>query len=183
MSGAVSDSSYGALRVLEQGSLLDGADLMPLLNASGRKKRARKKKEEQKPGFAAALALVVKKGRQVAKEVGKTALSKCPRCGHVGPTQQDFGTRVIRGERRPQSWCRNCRKVNLPPLKALPNVTTRRPKATLVETANEKPSRPRAAKASRTRSAPPPATRASAPAADGWLFPPEVLSGGKRRNS
>ncbi len=178
MTEAVSHSSYGALRVLEQGSLLGGADLMPLLNGNGRKKRARKKKEEQKPGFAAALALVVKRGRQVAKEVGKTALSKCPRCGHVGPTQQDFGIRVIRGERRPQSWCRNCRKVNLPPLKALPNAAGRRAKATMTDTANEKPAKARATSAPAASS-----SRAAPSSADGWLFPPEVLSGGKRRNS
>jgi hypothetical protein len=112
-------------------------------------------------GFAKALALVVKLGRERAKEVGKTALSRCPRCGHVGPTQQDFGTRVIRGERRPQSWCRSCRKVNLPPLKALGNTSGRAVKAT-------PPKAPRTA-------APPPK--------DGWLFPPEMLAGGKRRAS
>jgi hypothetical protein len=158
-------TNNGALRVLEQGNLLDGADLKQVRTGSGRKKRARKTTGPM--GFAAALALVVKIGRERAKEVGKTALSRCPRCGHVGPTQQDFGTRVIRGERRPQSWCRSCRKTNLPPLKALGNTSGREVKATLTETANEKP-----AKASR-----------QAPPEDGWLFPPEMLAGGKRRAS
>jgi hypothetical protein len=171
MTGAVSHSStHGALRVLEQGSLLSGADLMPLLNGNGRKKRARKKEAAPKPGFAAALALVVQRGRQVAKEIGKTALSRCPRCGHVGPTEQDFGTRIMAGgKRRPQSWCRDCRKVNLPPLKALPNAAGRREKATHSDTAQEKP----AAKAR---------VSSSAPRSDGWLFPPDAL-GGKRRDS
>ncbi len=166
-------TNNGALRLLEQGNLLDGTDLKQVQSGSGRKKRARKTGTGPM-GFAAALALVVKIGRERAKEVGKTALSRCPRCGHVGPTQQDFGTRIIRGERRPQSWCRSCRKVNLPPLKALGNSSGRTVKATLTETANEKP-----AKASRPAA---PADRPAAPA-DGWLFPPEMLAGGKRRAS
>jgi hypothetical protein len=167
-------TNNGALRVLEQGNLLDGADLKQVQSGSGRKKRARKTGAGP-IGFAAALALVVKLGRERAKEVGKTALSRCPRCGHVGPTQQDFGTRVIRGERRPQSWCRSCRKTNLPPLKALPNTSGRALKATLAETANEAPAK------SQRRAAPEP-ERSAAPA-EGWLFPPEQVAGGKRRAS
>lgn len=176
MSRAVSHSTTnGALRVLEQGNLLGGMDLMPVQSGSGRKKNARK--AGAKPvGFAAALKLVVQHGRQLAKEIGKTALSRCPRCGHVGPTEQDFGTRIIRGERRPQSWCRNCRKVNLPPLKALPNLSGRAVKATLVETANEKPAK------ARRRQAAAPAASSSAPR-DGLLFPAEVISRSKRRSS
>lgn len=173
MSSVVSHSTTnGALRVLEQGNLLDGANLMPLLGKSGRKKRARKSgAAPKKLGFATALALVVRHGRQLAKEVGKTALSRCPRCGHVGPTQQDFGTRIIRGERRPQSWCRSCRKTHLPPLKAVPELSGRDTKATRVDVANEKPVRAR---------------RSAAPAPvpqDGWLFPPEVLCGKRRQDS
>lgn len=172
MSNAVSQSTNnGALRVLEQGNLLDGADLMPVRNESGRKKRARKSGAGPL-GFAAALKLVVQHGRQLAKEIGKTALSRCPRCGHVGPTEQDFGTRIIRGERRPQSWCRSCRKMHLPPLKALPNLSGRAVKATLVKTANEKP-----AKARRRAAASPAAPK------DGLLFPADELSRGKRRSS
>ena len=169
MNGAVSYSTNGALRILGQGDLLGENNLMPVLNGGGRKKRARKP-EAPKPGFAEALKLVVKLGRERAKEVGKTALSRCPRCGHVGPTEQDFGTRVIRGERRPQSWCRNCRKVNLPPLKAVPHSANRKVKATLVETANELSAKPRdLAKAT--------------PGQEGWLFPPDALGKRKRRKS
>lgn len=179
MSRAVSHSTTnGALRVLEQGNLLDGADLMPVQSGSGRKKRARKPAAPpKKMGFVAALSLVVQHGRQLAKEVGKTALSRCPRCGHIGPTEQDFGTRIIRGERRPQSWCRSCRKVNLPPLKALPNLSGRAVKATLVETANEKP-----AKSKRSATRPAEAEPTSAPR-EGLLFSIDELSKGKRRTS
>jgi len=144
---------------------------MPVLNGGGRKKRARRQEVQPKPGFATALKLVVQLGREKAKEVGKTALSRCPRCSHVGPTEQDFGTRVMKGgERRPQSWCRNCRKDKLPPLKALPHAANRKVKATLVTTANEKPEKP--AKA-----------RPPAEGQDGWLFPPDALGKRKRRKS
>jgi len=171
MHGAVSYSTNGALRILGQGDLLGEAYRMPVLNGGGRKKRARRQEVQPKPGFATALKLVVQLGREKAKEVGKTALSRCPRCGHVGPTEQDFGTRVMKGgERRPQSWCRSCRKVNLPPLKALPHAANRQVKATLVTTANEKPEKSEKA---RTPSA----------AQDGWLFPPEALGKRKRRKS
>jgi uncharacterized C2H2 Zn-finger protein len=140
---------------------------MPVQSGSGQKKRARKNRAEPKPaGFATALALVVQHGRKLAKEVGKTALSRCPRCGHVGPTQQDFGTRIIRGERRPQSWCRSCRKTNLPPLKALTETSGHSVKATRSDTANEEPA---------------PARRSAK--ADGWLFPELVPVRKKRRTS
>jgi hypothetical protein len=38
-----------------------------------------------------------------------TERKACPRCGHEGPVEADFGTKVIRGVRRAQSWCRTCR--------------------------------------------------------------------------
>jgi hypothetical protein len=66
--------------------------------------------------------------------------------------------------------------VNLPPLKSLPNLSGRAVKATLVETANEKP--PKA----RRRPATPPAASSSAPR-DGLLFSVDELSRGKRRSS
>jgi hypothetical protein len=54
-------------------------------------------------GFAAALAIVVKVGREAATTV------QCPHCGKIGTIAKDFGTRVINGRRRCQSWCRDCR--------------------------------------------------------------------------
>ncbi|MGQ0507364.1 MAG: hypothetical protein ACT4TC_18820 [Myxococcaceae bacterium] len=35
---------------------------------------------------------------------------ECPRCHRVGWIDTDFGTRIIRGEVKPQSWCRACRR-------------------------------------------------------------------------
>ncbi len=37
-----------------------------------------------------------------------TGKSECPHCGHKGPIERDFGTRVLRGDVVPQSWCRIC---------------------------------------------------------------------------
>ncbi|MBU8896829.1 hypothetical protein DRW03_16230 [Corallococcus sp. H22C18031201] len=111
-----SNANSPSSRVLEQRNLLGGMDLMPVLGR-GKRKRARQfhVAAERRLGFAAALALVVEHGRQRAKETGTTSLSRCPRCSHVGPTEQDFGFRVIRGEQRPQSWCRGCRGVSVAP--------------------------------------------------------------------
>lgn len=111
-----STSNSSPSRVLEQKNLLGGMDLVPVLGGNNRK-RARKFHVaiERRVGFAAALALVVEHGRQKAKETGTTSLSRCPRCGHVGPTEEDFGYRIMKSGRRPQSWCRGCRGMHLPP--------------------------------------------------------------------
>ena len=152
-------SSQNATHVLEQRNLLGGTDLVPIVGG-GKRKRARQfhVASEKKVGFAAALALVVEHGKQRAREHGVTSLSHCPRCGHHGPTSKDFGYRVIRGERRPQSWCRGCRGQHLPPSDA---------------TAALKMSKPSTAEGQDG-------------SADGWLFPPDTLrarprkKGGKR---
>jgi hypothetical protein len=168
MNGTVSHSStQSALRNLEQGDLLGGADVGAGRREEGRKEQPPRRRHvgaRPRLGFAIALALVVRHGRQQAKELGKTALSRCPRCGHVGPTERDFGTRIIRGERRPQSWCRGCRAEHLPPLKALGSSSGREVKASRGERAREKP-----AKTERPRRTRP---------EEGWLFPPELLGGG-----
>jgi hypothetical protein len=157
----------GALQVLEQGNLLGGADLVSVVRGGkGRKKRSRRLHvgAERRLGFATALALVVEYGRQKAKERGVTSLSRCPRCGHTGPTDQDFGTRVIRGERRPQSWCRTCRAEHLPALKAVGSTSGREVKAKVTEPHPEVVRR-----RERRRE-----ERSQAPE-EGWLFPPEML--------
>lgn len=153
---------HSAPRVLEQHNLLGGTDL---LSPVGKSKRQRARRvhvpSEKRLGFAKALALVVEHGKKQARELGTTSLSRCPRCGHEGPTLQDFGTRVMNGERRPQSWCRGCRARALPPLHGPKVASAHAVKAS-------KPSRePRAA------------------SAEGWLFPPETLDArppaGKKR--
>lgn len=140
-----------APRVLEQQNLLGGLDLLAV-PGKGKGKRGRKVHVPGPAGFAKALALVVEHGKKQARELGTTSLSRCPRCGHEGPTLQDFGTRVIRGERRPQSWCRACRAHALPPLSSPAQASARELKA--------------------SRPVPPAPVAASA---DGWLFPPETL--------
>ena len=142
------DQSANAPHVLEQRNLLGGTDLVPIMGG-GKRKRARQfhVASEKRLGFATALALVVEHGKQQAKEHGVTSLSRCPKCDHVGPTAQDFGYRVIRGERRPQSWCRGCRGQHLPPAQASAPL-----KWTTTSTANASPQ-----------------------PEEGWLFPPETL--------
>jgi hypothetical protein len=146
---------HSAPRVLEQHNLLGGTDL---LSASGKGKRQRARRvhvpSQKRLGFAKALALVVEHGKKQARELGTTSLSRCPRCGHEGPTLKDFGTRIMNGERRPQSWCRGCRAHALPPLHS-PAVASAR-----------------AAKATKAAREPQAARTASA---EGWLFPPETL--------
>jgi hypothetical protein len=137
---------------------------VPVLKG-GKRKQARQihVASERKLGFAVALALVVENGRQQAREHGVTSLSRCPKCDHVGPTSQDFGYRVIRGERRPQSWCRGCRSQHLPPSNSTAPL-----------------------KWSTSSNTPTPEAESS----DGWLFPPETLrarprgkgKGGKRKS-
>jgi hypothetical protein len=159
-------NSESATQVLEQRNLLGGTDLVPVLGGGKKRKRARKfhVASDRPLGFAKALALVVEHGRQKARETGVTSLSRCPRCDHVGPTSKDFGYRVIRGERRPQSWCRGCRAQHLPPSN---------PSAPLKWSTGSAPE-------------PTPAQASADDSADGWLFPPETLrarprnKGGKR---
>jgi hypothetical protein len=161
MNGPVSHSTpRSATQVLEQRNLLGGTDLVPIVGG-GKRKRARQfhVPSDQPMAFAKALALVVEHGRQQAKEHGVTSLSRCPRCDHTGPTSKDFGYRVIRGERRPQSWCRGCRAQHIPPSN---------PSAPLKWSTPSTPQEP-------------------VDSADGWLFPPETLrarprdKGGKRQ--
>lgn len=47
----------------------------------------------------------------VPPEVKKflTQKTTCPHCDKRGEVQKDFGTRIMRGEVYPQSWCRDCR--------------------------------------------------------------------------
>jgi hypothetical protein len=146
--------TQSATQVLEQRNLLGGTDLVPVLGG-GKRKRARQihVASERRLGFAVALALVVENGRQKAREHGVTSLSKCPKCEHVGPTAQDFGYRIIRGERRPQSWCRGCRGQHLPPANASA------PLKWSTGSKSSEPSQP----------------AESSESADGWLFPPETL--------
>jgi hypothetical protein len=105
-----------SVEIVEQQNLLGGSDLLTLARSGQRKKKVRTVQVDGrfKVGFVAALALVVHHGKaQAGLDVPK--LARCPRCGREGPTEPLFGTRVMGGERRPQSWCRSCRSLHLPP--------------------------------------------------------------------
>lgn len=79
--------------------------------AKAPKKRARR--EPRQPGFVRALALVVEYGKRAEgmrrSSPPAAVRASCPRCGHCGPVDRDFGTRRVNGEVRAQSWCRGCR--------------------------------------------------------------------------
>lgn len=119
--GMRNETSSSPARLVEQKSLLGGTDVFRARRPGDSRRARRLLVEEQKLGFAKALMLVVENGR-----LQKPALPPqtfCPRCGHRGPTEQDFGSRVIRGQRRPQSWCRACRARHLEnPASNLPRV-------------------------------------------------------------
>ncbi|WP_223641217.1 hypothetical protein [Corallococcus sp. EGB] len=138
-------------RVLEQRNLLGGLDLLPVMGRGSRKRgRQFHVPSERKLGFAAALALVVEHGKEKAKETGTTSMTRCPRCGHVGPTEQDFGFRIMsQGQRRPQSWCRGCRGQHLEPV----NASAPRPQDGWLfpPEATEKPQKAKAAKYSKPK--------------------------------
>lgn len=72
------------------------------------KKKATPRQGSRRWGFVAALAVVVEHGRRTPPPAEKRT-KRCPRCGKVGNIAKDFGTRVLDGERQPQSWCRDCR--------------------------------------------------------------------------
>jgi hypothetical protein len=93
--------------LMEQQSLLGGVDLVKV--APRRGGRALHVESHWKVGFAAALALVVEHGKKAQERADLPSRARCPRCQRLGDTVRDFGIRVIRGRRLPQSWCRSCR--------------------------------------------------------------------------
>jgi hypothetical protein len=99
-------------RLIEQQSLLGGIDLVapPQRGLSGRTLHV---DPRWKVGFAAALALVVEHGKKAQERAEMPPRTRCPRCKRMGDTLRDFGVRVVRGRRLPQSWCRDCRAAHI----------------------------------------------------------------------
>jgi hypothetical protein len=95
-------------RMVEQQSLLGGIDLVAPPGRRGAN-RTLHVDSRWKVGFAAALALVVEHGKKAQERAGIPTRTRCPRCQRLGDTVRDFGVRLIRGRRLPQSWCRSCR--------------------------------------------------------------------------
>lgn len=102
-------------RVIEQHNLLGGSDVVALVGRGRAKARKVHVDEKSKVGFAAALALVVEYGKRARETMEMPQRKRCPRCKRLGLTGEDFGTRVIRGQKRPQSWCRACRAAHATP--------------------------------------------------------------------
>ena len=95
---------------IEQQSLLGGIELVtPTLGrGTGRTVHV---DSRWKVGFAAALALVVEHGKKAQERADMPPRARCPRCQRLGDTVRDFGVRLVRGRRIPQSWCRSCRSA------------------------------------------------------------------------
>lgn len=57
--------------------------------------------------------LLIELARRGIKQPALPAMLKaktvCPHCDTEGQVEKDFGVRVLRGEVKPQSWCRECR--------------------------------------------------------------------------
>lgn len=66
-------------------------------------------------GFFRALSIVIEQGRQLSVPLAKREpaplVKRCPHCGKQGRVDRDFGTRLVHGQERPQSWCRSCRQA------------------------------------------------------------------------
>jgi hypothetical protein len=101
-------------RLIEQHSLLGGVDLVRPSPGRSRAGQTIHVDPRWKVGFAAALALVVEHGRRARDTAELPRWTRCPRCQRVGDTVRDFGVRLVRGRRIPQSWCRSCRGVSGP---------------------------------------------------------------------
>lgn len=94
--------------MIEQRNLLWGSEVSTSLPGTRGKPARVVHVDEEHVGFATALALVVEHGRRATGP----KVRRCPRCGHRGQVDRDFGTRVLNGRRRPQSWCRSCRAAH-----------------------------------------------------------------------
>jgi len=99
-------------RLIEQQSLLGGVDLLgPPGHGPARVVHV---DPRWTVGFAAALALVVEHGKKAHERAQMPKRTRCPRCRRMGDTFRDFGVRIVRGRRVPQSWCRDCRASQPP---------------------------------------------------------------------
>lgn len=108
-----STPSCRPLLVMEQRNLFGGIDLVMPSRRRGRRGRKLTVEGRFKVGFATALALVVEHGKKALEASEVPAETRCPRCSVVAKTAHGFGTRVIRGKRIAQSWCRDCRALHL----------------------------------------------------------------------
>src|SRR5688572_12605133 len=88
--------------VVEQRNLFGGVDVCAVYGRT--RINASESSDEGASGWAN-LVEQVEAGDTPAAD----AIAACPRCGHVGPTEEDFGFRRRAGHPFPQSWCRRCR--------------------------------------------------------------------------
>ncbi len=93
-------------RVVEQHVLFGGIDVVTLYGEGGRTRS----NTLNASSFKDALRLTADAVRvEGADAVAAPSTTRCPHCGHCGDVDADFGWRILRGERLPQSWCKGCR--------------------------------------------------------------------------
>jgi hypothetical protein len=100
----------GRPRVVRQPNLFGGTDVLSLYGRNGRIRT----NTVHCPSEAAATRLVqqtrqLERAELVELPDATPGTCRCPRCGRTGLLDRDFGTRVLNGRRRRQSWCRACR--------------------------------------------------------------------------
>lgn len=102
-------SSGGSKRpsVVIQQHIFGGSDVVEIFSA-GKQNRLHYCDEKHATREAGALAMREKAHFHTFEAMSRE--SKCPHCGRTGDTQHEFGMRMLRGERKPQSWCRKCRR-------------------------------------------------------------------------
>ncbi len=64
---------------------------------------------ELKRLISAAEARLAKIAKAKARVDPRTGIKTCPKCGHQGPGEADFGIKEVAGVVRVQSWCKSCR--------------------------------------------------------------------------
>ena len=100
----------GRPRLVRQPNLFGGTDVLSLYGRNGRIRT-----NTVHCASDSAATRVVQQTRQlecaelVELPDATSGTCRCPRCGRSGLLDQDFGTRVLNGQRRRQSWCRRCR--------------------------------------------------------------------------
>lgn len=104
---AMSTGGRKPSRVVLQDSLFGGTDVLELFSGA---KRNVLHCSNSTTALRQATALSLREGSQLAHVDDVPRLATCPRCGASGDTQSMFGTRLLRGRRVPQSWCRSCRR-------------------------------------------------------------------------
>jgi hypothetical protein len=115
-------------RIVEQRGIFGGVDVLTLYGEGGHT-RANVLHCESKERVRDMVSLARRFEQASAVGTDPTAIDvvRCPNCGRSGHIETDFGMRLLRGRRRPQSWCRKCRTAGALQAKAAAATERRHP--------------------------------------------------------